>query len=39
LSTPIEVASLHRGLIEEGLMVRDHGIYQRVEKPTPPAGE
>lgn len=34
-----DVASLRRGLIEEGLMVRDHGIYQRVEKPAPPAGE
>ena len=34
-----DVASLRRGLIEEKLMVRDHGIYQRVEKTAPPAGE
>ena len=30
-----DVASLRRGLIEEKLMERDHGIYQRVEKPAP----
>ena len=34
-----DVASLRRGLIEEGLMVRDHGIYQRVEKPAPATQE
>jgi hypothetical protein len=34
-----DVASLRRGMIEEGLMTRDHGIYQRVEKPAPPAAE
>jgi len=30
-----DVASLRRGLIEEGLMTRDHGIYQRVERAKP----
>jgi ArsR family transcriptional regulator, arsenate/arsenite/antimonite-responsive transcriptional repressor len=34
-----DVASLRRGMIEEGLMVRDHGIYQRVEKASPAAQE
>lgn len=34
-----DVASLRRGMIEEGLMIRDHGIYQRVEKPATTAAE